>query len=368
MSLTAVQKHLSNRLDIDAVGDHMIAAIVGDAPSQYAKSPSIWNPTFAALDLPATYLAFDVPDGKLEAVVDAARKVDRLAGFNVTVPYKIQIIPFLDELDARARRIQAVNTVVREPDGRLVGYNTDGQGFIDSIVRMPAADGRPLVPDLTGAQVLVLRAGGAARACAHFLVDEVGPSGRIVLVNRHGDAARGLADELNTVRAGVARAVSETAIGEAAAGATLIVNSTVKGQSGSGSSRVARRRASSRIRVWRLPIPRWCRTRSPQRRATCTPRGSPGPRPTSTPTTASPPRSCVRWPGTSRSATSSTRARDDVPGGRLSGHRTVNGKGINVAQAASGFFQRVMQRFLRARGLEMPETYGRVLEAMTRAW
>ena len=107
-----------------------------------------------------------MPDGKLEAVVDAARKVDRLAGFNVTVPYKIQIIPFLDELDARARRIQAVNTVVREPDGRLVGYNTDGQGFIDSIVRMPAADGRPLVPDLTGAQVLVLGAGGAARACA----------------------------------------------------------------------------------------------------------------------------------------------------------------------------------------------------------
>ena len=189
-------------------------------------------------------------------------------------------------------------------------------------------------------------------------------------MNRHGDAARGLADELNTVRAGVARAVSETAIGEAAAGATLIVNSTVKGQSGirklPGGQATCLEPYSCLAPADPALVPDALAAQAGDFYATWFAR------------------SAADIDANHRQSTEVVRALGRevafcdivyaplettfLRQGRLSGHRTVNGKGMNVAQAASGFFQRVMQRFLRARGLETPETYGRVLEAMTRAW
>jgi len=66
--------------------------------------------------------------------VIALKNSDRVMGANVTVPYKIQILDFLDGLDEKSAQIKAVNTVVRTEDGRLLGYNTDGSGFLESIL------------------------------------------------------------------------------------------------------------------------------------------------------------------------------------------------------------------------------------------
>ena len=367
MSLTTLQAAVSNRLDLDAARGKTVAGIVGDAPSQYAKSPSIWNPTFAALGMPAVYLPFDVAAGKLPAVVAALRDTAELVGFNVTVPYKIDIVPLLDALDPRAKRIGAVNTVVRGGDGRLTGYNTDGQGFIDSLVRMPAADGAPLLKSLDGARVLLLGAGGAARACAHFLVDEIG-GGRVVIANRDAGAARALAAELNAVRAGVASAVGEEGIATAAAASTLVVNATVKGQAG------LRKLAGGRI--------------------TCLePYSSLAPAaPASLPDAGDARAFYHAWfRESAKDVDENVRRSAEIMQGlgrevgvcdivyapletvllrqaRLAGHRTVNGKGMNIGQAATGFARLVCRGWLEQRGMEIDTNYATVLETMTRVW
>ncbi len=369
MSLGALAGLLSNRLDPEAGRHRLLAGIIGDAPSQYAKSPSIWKPTFAALEIDATYLPFDVPADHLEKVVSALRALPALAGFNVTVPYKIRILPFLDEIDPRARRINAVNTVVRRPDGTLVGYNTDGEGFVDSISRMPALDGQPLVSGLRGRAVLLLGAGGAARAIAHTLVDELG-EGTVVIANRSADTARALAAELNRVRAGAAAGIDESEVDAAARRADLVVNATVKGQAG------IRKLAGGR--------------------ATCLePYSSLAPAaPAEVPEAmaANPRRFYRAWFTASAADIEANHRRSmavvrEAPAeaafcdivyaplesaflrqGRLSGRRILNGKGMNVAQAASGFFHRVMQPYLKDRGLDIPETHRRIVAAMERAW
>ena len=130
MSVSLLQAQVVNRLDAGADKRERFAGIIGDRPSQYAKSPSLWNAVFKALELDATYLAFDVDEPKLKGLCDALRGSERLLGCNVTVPYKVKILEYLDDLDPKARGIGAINTIVRTGDGRLIGYNTDGSGFL----------------------------------------------------------------------------------------------------------------------------------------------------------------------------------------------------------------------------------------------
>jgi shikimate dehydrogenase len=101
------------------------------------------------------YLTIEVAPGGLAAAVAGARAMG-FRGFNCTIPHKVAVLPFLDELGESAALMGAVNCVVRRGD-RLVGENTDGKGFLESL--------RPL-RDPAGARVLVLGAGGAARAVA----------------------------------------------------------------------------------------------------------------------------------------------------------------------------------------------------------
>ena len=110
--------------------------MIGDAPSHYSKSPALWNAAFAHLAMKAIYLPFDVDAVHLRDFVYALRDSDRFMGINVTVPHKVRIMDFLDELDAGAGRVQAVNTVVRTSAGRLIGHNTDGEGFVQSILTL----------------------------------------------------------------------------------------------------------------------------------------------------------------------------------------------------------------------------------------
>src|SRR5690606_1328259 len=104
-------------------------------------------------------------------------------GANVTVPHKVRVMGFLDAIDPGAGRIQAVNTIVRTPEGKLIGYNTDGEGFLDSILKRQPDRTDPFIRSLRGMNVVLLGAGGSARAVAFHLTDEM-RDGRLVICNR----------------------------------------------------------------------------------------------------------------------------------------------------------------------------------------
>lgn len=124
-------------------------------PIEHSMSPLMQNEAFCQLGLAGYYHAFDVRKDQLELAV-AAIRVLNISGFNVTIPHKVAIIEFLDDVDEEARIIGAVNTVVNI-DGRLIGYNTDGRGYLNSLVKV-------IEKPLAESRVLVIGAGGAARA------------------------------------------------------------------------------------------------------------------------------------------------------------------------------------------------------------
>jgi shikimate dehydrogenase len=148
-------------------------------PVAHSLSPAMHNAAFAALGLPHHYETRDVEADRLEDFVQALRKDDVL-GANVTIPHKETVVRLVDELAGDARRIGAVNTIVRR-SSRLVGDNTDGYGFSRAL----AVAGI----DVTGKDVMVLGAGGAARAC----VAALGAARTVVVAARDLDRATGLA-------------------------------------------------------------------------------------------------------------------------------------------------------------------------------
>jgi shikimate dehydrogenase len=124
-------------------------------PVTHSKSPEMLNEVCKILDIPATYLAYSVkPENLAEAV--AGMRALNFIGFNVTIPHKVAIIPYLDQLDETAQEIGAVNTVVNQ-EGRLIGYNTDGVGYLRSLQEETAFT-------LKNKTVTIIGAGGAARA------------------------------------------------------------------------------------------------------------------------------------------------------------------------------------------------------------
>lgn len=131
-------------------------------PISHSMSPDMHNDAFKQLEMNCHYHAFRVQKDELKQFVDALRVIN-ISGFNVTIPHKVSIMDFLDEIDEEAKMIGAINTVVNS-EGRLIGYNTDGRGFLYSLLQVTT---NPLVE----ASVLVLGAGGAARAVVTAVVD-----------------------------------------------------------------------------------------------------------------------------------------------------------------------------------------------------
>ncbi|RYM05285.1 shikimate dehydrogenase [Sporolactobacillus sp. THM7-7] len=131
--------------------------VIGD-PIEHTLSPAMHEFWFQKASLASRYLAFRVDKKDLAEAVRGMKALG-VGGFNVTVPHKTAIIPFLDEVSEDARLIGAVNTVVHA-EGRLIGYNTDGAGFLKSLkAHFPASVGRK-------PYVLIIGAGGAAKAVA----------------------------------------------------------------------------------------------------------------------------------------------------------------------------------------------------------
>ena len=160
-------------------GHTKIYGILG-RPVTHSLSPAMHNAAFRELGLNVVYVAFPVTD--LAQAVAGLRGLD-IRGVSVTIPFKEEIIPLIDELDPQAARIGAVNTVVNR-DGRLVGYNTD---WLGAMTALKAKTG------LTGKHVLLLGAGGAARAIAFGVLDA---GGRVTLTDVDAPRAAALARDL----------------------------------------------------------------------------------------------------------------------------------------------------------------------------
>lgn len=153
-------------------------------PVAHSKSPQMHESAARALGIELRYERFEVAPGELEEAVrrNHERAID---GYNVTVPYKEAIIGLIDEVASEARWIGAVNTVVRVGE-RYVGYNTDAPGLVRSLEEA----GVPL----SNARVVVLGAGGAARAAVVGL-SKAGAE-RIAVLSRRREQSRALADSL----------------------------------------------------------------------------------------------------------------------------------------------------------------------------
>ena len=156
-------------------------AVIGD-PIDHSLSPNIHNAAFRHLKLDHSYIAYKISAGELAAGIDSLKKI-KIAGFNVTIPHKIEIMKFLDDMDTTSKVIGAVNTVSNE-NGKLKGYNTDMIGFLDPIKKKNLA--------IKDSQVLLLGAGGAARAILTAMIKE--KASKITIVNRTQENANKLAD------------------------------------------------------------------------------------------------------------------------------------------------------------------------------
>lgn len=190
--------------------------VIGD-PVTHSLSPILHNAAFEALGLDWIYVAFPVAAG---LGGDAVRAVSTLglAGLNVTMPHKADAAAACDELTPDAAALRSVNTVVPLDGGRVLGDSTDGEGFVRSL--------RAHGYDADGCGVLLLGAGGAARAVALALTRR---GARVSIAARRPEAAA----EAVTA-AGAARALLWSEVDDALAGVELIVNATPIGMGGEG--------------------------------------------------------------------------------------------------------------------------------------
>ncbi|HXG50806.1 MAG TPA: shikimate dehydrogenase [candidate division Zixibacteria bacterium] len=366
--LAAIQDCVTNRLDPERLRARWLCAVIGDGPSTYSRSPALWNAAFRALGLDATYVALDVRRERLGDFFAALRACGGFLGVNVTVPYKIEALAYLDEIDPGAQRIGAVNTIVRDPaSGRLVGFNTDGAGFVESILTPQPGRTRPFVESLDGARILLIGAGGSARALAFHLSDRLG-EGELVIANRTESQARALAGDIRgTGRR--ARAIDESGIADFAPHADLIVNATTKGQSG------LRKLPDGRL-VDLEPYS----ALAPARPVPCTEAEW------ANPELREAWRAAARADIEANHRASRAVAGSVPPGtgfcdiiyhpeetvflrhGRETGHRTMNGKAMIVCQAAIALRDHVCKRELAALSKADPASYRRILETMYAAW
>lgn len=163
-------------------GSTRLVGIIGN-PLDHSLSPTIHNAAFDYLGLNWCYVPLPVEEGNLQAGIDGIKALC-FAGVNVTMPFKTEVLPLLDEVAMFAESVGAVNTILIDK-GKLIGYNTDGRGFYTALVR-------DLGYDVKGKKVLVLGAGGASRSVTVSLA--LAGCESIVIVNRSPDRSKQLAE------------------------------------------------------------------------------------------------------------------------------------------------------------------------------
>jgi len=202
-------------------GKTRVCGVIGD-PIEHTMSPVMHNAAFKELGLDYLYVPLRVRKEELGKAVESMRTLN-IRGVNVTLPHKVAIIPFLDELDPLARKIGAVNTIVND-DGVLTGYNTDATGFLQALLE------RGVEPE--GKKVVILGAGGAARAISFILAER---GANLVILNRllELDWAEELAQRVSKVSKKEVKALelNEKNLEMVLEGAGILINATSVGMS-----------------------------------------------------------------------------------------------------------------------------------------
>lgn len=137
-------------------GNTELYGLIG-MPVRHSFSPAMYSYAFEKQGLDAAYLAFEVPQDKLKSAVDAMRSLNA-RGFNVTMPDKVEVIKYLDDVTPAARLIGAVNVVIRDDEGHLIGHNTDSVGFADNLLFNGVK--------IKGSRIVLFGMGGAGTAVA----------------------------------------------------------------------------------------------------------------------------------------------------------------------------------------------------------
>jgi shikimate dehydrogenase len=196
-----------------------LCAVIGD-PVEHSLSPEIQNAAFSHAGLDFSYVAFHVERGQLRHALNGVRSLG-IRGLSVTIPHKVDIIPFLDEVAPEAAYVGSVNTVVND-NGRLTGHSTDGRGAIRAFQSRGV--------EVAGRPILLLGSGGAARAIAFALaLLDPRPSLKILGVIP-GELDRLAADLASKTGVSVSsELLTEQTIQSALDGAEIIVHATPVG-------------------------------------------------------------------------------------------------------------------------------------------
>lgn len=192
-----------------------VAAVIG-SPIEQSLSPTIHNAAFRAHGEDWIYVAFHVAAGNAAQALNAMRVLG-IAGLSVTMPHKTDVCDAVDALDEPARLAHSVNTVVRRPDGSLLGANTDGDGCCNALEAVGAV--------LTSAKVVIIGAGGTARAIVAAM--SLRGVAEIVIVNRTNSRAQAAVDITPLARIGVESDIAH---------ANILVNATPMGMASPGGS------------------------------------------------------------------------------------------------------------------------------------
>ncbi|HEX5920463.1 MAG TPA: shikimate dehydrogenase [Nitrososphaeraceae archaeon] len=198
--------------------DFKTFCIIGD-PINHSLSPAIHNAAFNTLGLDCSYIALRVQEGQLKNSIDSLRAI-KIGGFNVTMPHKVKVLNYVDRCDKTVQLVGAANTVNNE-EGKFCAYNTDVAGFIRPL--------RERKISFNGIEVLILGAGGAARAVVVALSGERGIA-NINIFNRNTDRSTNLSKLVKELGL-KASIVSNDDIQKMASKSELIINTTPLGMS-----------------------------------------------------------------------------------------------------------------------------------------
>jgi shikimate dehydrogenase len=198
-------------------GKTRVCGVIGD-PIEHTLSPTIHNAAFNHLGLDFVFLAFRVKAADLENALRGMRGLG-IHGLNVTMPHKSTVTAYLDEMDSAVKFLGSANTILNE-DGKLSGFNTDGVGALKAL--------RENGVEVSEKKVLLLGAGGAAKAIAFALAQEVN---ELVVLNRAAEKAKKIAEALGRTlnKKVVGGALSPDAISKNLQDSDVLINATSVG-------------------------------------------------------------------------------------------------------------------------------------------
>lgn len=196
---------------MELTGKTKITGIFG-YPIEHTLSPAMHNAAFEHLSLDYCYVPFSVRPEFLGNAVMAIRALN-LSGINVTVPHKEKVIPFLDKVDKEASFIGAVNTILNS-DGVLLGYNTDGRGFMEALSEAEIST--------ENKTILILGAGGASKSISYYLSEK---AAKLLIFDIDKNKAVRLVKELGNIRSNVEYTDNRTDLN----GIEILINATPLG-------------------------------------------------------------------------------------------------------------------------------------------